>query len=73
MFNYKSTSYEKVEKPEPEKKFKKNGYEEIKKLIEDASPEARVLRVNEGNNIVKEVKNKKENNKQISYNCKLLE
>ena len=35
MFAYKSTSYEKVEKPKPDKKFKKNSYEEIKKLIED--------------------------------------
>ena len=35
MFAYKSTSCEKVEKPEPDKKFKKNSYEEIKKLVED--------------------------------------
>ena len=35
MFAYKSTSYEKVEKPKRDKKFKKNSYEEIKKLIED--------------------------------------
>ena len=35
MFSYKSASYEKVEKPEPDTKFKKNSYEEIKKLVED--------------------------------------
>ena len=35
MFAYKSTSYEKVEKPKPEKKFKQNNYEEIRKIVED--------------------------------------
>ena len=35
MFAYKSTSYEKVEKPKPDNKFRKNSYEEIKKLVED--------------------------------------
>ena len=35
MFAYKSTSYEKVEKPKPEKKFKQNSYEEIRKIVED--------------------------------------
>ena len=35
MFAYKSTSYEKVEKPKPDKKFKQNSYEEIRKIVED--------------------------------------
>ena len=35
MFAYKSTSYEKVEKPKTEKKFKQNSYEEILKLIDE--------------------------------------
>ena len=54
MFSYKSASYEKVEKHKPDKKFKKNSYEEIKKLIEDgdemqlkdpSSDECELLRV----------------------------
>ena len=49
MFAYKSSSYEKLEKPKPEKKFKQNSYEEIRKLVED----------NDGNDIVKEVKTKR--------------
>ena len=35
MFHYKATTYEKVEKPKPEKKFKQNSYEEIRKIVED--------------------------------------
>ena len=35
MFAYKSTSYEKVEKPKQDKKFKQNSYEEIRKIVED--------------------------------------
>ena len=35
MYSYKTTSYEKVEKPRPEKKFKQNSYEEIRKIVED--------------------------------------
>ena len=52
-----------MEKPKKEKKFKQNAYEEIRKLVED----------NEGNDIVKEVKNKKENNKENQYNFKLFD
>ena len=64
MFSYKSSSYEQMEKPRKEKKFKQNEYEEIRKLVED----------NEGKDIVKEVKNKKKNNnKEISYNFKLFD
>ena len=35
MFAYKTTSYEKVEKPKQDKKFKHNSYEEIRKIVED--------------------------------------
>ena len=45
MFSYKTTTYEKVEKPKPDarqslasirdKKFKQNSYEEIQKNVED--------------------------------------
>ena len=35
MFAYKTTSYEKVEKPKQDKKFKQNSYEEIRKIVED--------------------------------------
>ena len=64
MYHYKPTTYEKMEKQKPDKKFKQNSYEEIRKLVED----------NEANDVVKEVKNKKENNsKEISYNFKLFD
>ena len=57
MFNYKAMSYEKLEKPKQEKKFKQNSYDEIRKLVEN----------DDENNIVKDIKNKKkhqtENNK----------
>ena len=52
-----------MEKKSKEKKFKQNGYEEIRKLVED----------NEGNDIIKEVKNKKKNNKENTYNFKLFD
>ena len=53
MFSYKSVSYEKVEKPKPDKKFKQNSYEEIRKLVEDG-----------GEMTLKEtIKTKKDNNK----------
>ena len=53
MFSYKSASYEKVEKPKPDKKFKKNSYEEIKKLVEDGDE----MQLKET------IKTKKDNNK----------
>ena len=53
MFSYKSASYEKVEKPKPDKKFKKKSYEEIKKLIEDGDE----MQLKET------IKTKKDNNK----------
>ena len=56
MFSYKSVSYEKVEKPKPDKKFKQNSYEEIRKLVEDG-----------GEMTLKEtIKTKKDNNKNAS-------
>ena len=51
MFNYKAMTYQPMEKPKQEKKFKQNSYEEIRKLVED----------NEGNEIVKNINNKKKN------------
>ena len=63
MFSYKATTYEKMEKPKQEKKFKQNSYEEIRKLVEDG----------EDNNIVKECKNKKKNNNENSYKFKLFD
>ena len=53
MFAYKTTSYEKVEKPKSEKKLKQNSYEEIRKIVEDG-----------GEMKLKEtIKTKKDNNK----------
>ena len=63
MFSYKSSSYEKMEKQPKEKKFKNNSYEEIRKLVEDG----------ENTNIVKEIKNKKKNNNEKTYNFKLFD
>ena len=53
MFAYKSTSYENVEEPKPDKKCQKNRYEEIKKLIEDGDE----MQLKET------IKTKKDNNK----------
>ena len=64
MYHYKATTYQQMEKQPKEKKFKKNSYEEIRKIVEDG----------EDTNIVKEIKNKKKNkNKEISYNFKLFD
>ena len=74
MFNNKATSYQQMEKTPrqrlasfatpKEKKFKQNEYEEIRKLVEE----------NEGNETVKEIKNKKKNNsKENPYNFKLFD
>ena len=43
MFNNKATTYQQMQKPKKEKKFKQNEYEEIRKLVEE----------NEGNDIGK--------------------
>ena len=53
MFHSKAITYEKVEKPKPDKKFKKNSYEEIKKLIGDGDE----MQLNET------IKTKKDNSK----------
>ena len=64
MFHKKATTYEQMEKPKKDKKFKQNAYEEIRKLVEN----------NEVDETVKEVKNKKKNNsKENSYNFKLFD
>ena len=57
MFTNKATTYEQMEKPKKEKKFKQNSYEEIRKLVED----------NEGNDVVKEVKGKKKQQPENAY------
>ena len=55
MYHYKATTYQQMEKPRKEKNIKQNEYEEIRKLVEE----------NEGNDIVKYVKNKKNKNQKI--------
>ena len=64
MYHYKPTTYEKMEKPKQEKKFKQNSYEEIRKLVEDNDSEV-------VNNIKNKKKNKSENN--IKFNFKLFD
>ena len=63
MYHYKATTYEQMEKPKKEKKLKQNSYEEIRKLVEDG----------EGNDIVKDVKNKKKNNKENPCKFKIFD
>ena len=63
MFTNKATTYEQMEKPKKEKKFKQNSYEEIRKLVEE----------NEGNDVVKEVKGKKKQQPENTYKFKLFD
>ena len=35
MFHPRAITYEQMEKPKKEKKFKQNSYEEIRKIVED--------------------------------------
>ena len=63
MFTNKAATYEQMEKPKKEKKFKQNSYEEIRKLVED----------NEGNDVVKEVKGKKKQQPENTYKFKLFD
>ena len=63
MFTNKATTYEQMEKPKKEKKFKQNSYEEIRKLVED----------NEANDVVKEVKGKKKQQPENTYKFKLFD
>ena len=64
MFSYKAQTYEKMEKTKPDKKFKQNSYEEIRKLVEENDVERQEI-----NSIVKKKKNIKEN----TYNFKLFD
>ena len=59
MFAYKSSSYEKMEKPKPDKKFKQNSYEEIRKLVDEG-----------GEMQLKETINTKKGNKNNQNNIK---
>ena len=63
MFLNKAITYEQMEKKPKQKKFKQNEYEEIRKLVED----------NAGNDLAKEVKNKKNTKKENQYNFKLFD
>ena len=73
MFHPKATTYEQMEKTTPkDKKFKRNAYGEIRKLVDD----------NEGNNVVKDarnqprvlrdVKKKKNDNKEHTCNFSII-
>ena len=63
MFTYKSSSYEKVEKPKPDKKFKQNSYEEIIKLVDEGGE----MQLKEAINTKKGKKNN-ENNIKFKFN-----
>ena len=63
MYHYKVTTYQQMEKPKKENKFKQNAYEEIRKLVEDE----------DNSNTVKEVRNRKKNVKENPYKFKLFD
>ena len=65
MFHYKTTTCEKMEKQKPDKKFKQNSYEEIRKLVEENDVENQEI-----NSIVK---NKKKNKNENTYSFKLFD
>ena len=67
MFHYKAQTYEKMEKTKPEKKFKQNSYEEIRKLVENNDVENQEI-----NSIVKNT-NKKKNKNENTYSFKLFD
>ena len=83
MFFNKTITYEQMEKPKKDKKFKQNEYEEIRKLVEDgedtniikdASEKSRNTRDFVSSRGFRDIKNKKKtNNKEISYNFKLFD
>ena len=54
MFHYKVQTYEQMEKQKPEKKFKQNSYEEIRKLVEENDVERQEI-----NSIVKKITRRK--------------
>ena len=66
MFSYKAQTYEKMEKQKPEKKFKQNSYEEIRKLVEENDVERQQI-----NSIVKNTK--KKNTNENTYSFKLFD
>ena len=66
MFHYKAQTYEKMEKQKPEKKFKQNSYEEIRKLVEENDVERQQI-----NSIVKNTK--KKNTNENTYSFKLFD
>ena len=65
MFSYKAQTYEKMEKQKPEKKFKQNSYEEIRKLVEENDVERKQI-----NSIVKNTKKTKQDKK---FNFKIFD
>ena len=74
MFHYKTTTYEKMEKQKPDKKFKQNSYEEIRKLVEENDVERQEI-----NSIVKNTKfrvayaNKKKTIQENKFNFKIFD
>ena len=74
MFHPKATTYEHMEKPKKEKKFKQNAYEEIRKLVDNNEGNDAVASLGRSrNDIVKDIKSKKKNNKENTYNFKLFD
>ena len=63
MFSYKAQTYEKMEKTKPDKKFKRNSYEEIRKLVEESNPENQEI-----NSRVKSKKSKSTNGNTYNFN-----
>ena len=74
MFTNKATTYEQMEKPKKEKKFKQNSYEEIRKLVEDNEGNDAVASLGRSrNDIVKEVKGKKKQQPENTYKIKVFD
>ena len=74
MFTNKATTYEQMQKPKKEKKFKQNSYEEIHKLVEDNEGNDAVASLGRSrNDVVKEVKGKKKQQPENTYTFKLFD
>ena len=74
MFTNKATTYEQMEKPKKEKKFKQNSYEEIRKLVEDNEGNDAVASLGRSrNDVVKEVNGKKKQQPENTYTFKLFD
>ena len=74
MFTNKATTYEQMEKPNKEKKFKQNSDEEIRKLVEDNEGNDAVASLGRSrNDVVKEVKGKKKQQPENTYKFKLFD